>query len=85
MAFVEAGQGTIGTPLDMIALWCVHYDPDENKYTANARKLMSLGGGLFVFLVLLVTVPYWFLRNTTAVSKDNLSQSSSVDSTENQS
>ena len=85
MAFVEAGEGTIGTPLDMIALWCVHYDPNENKYTASARKLMSLGGGVFVLLVLLVTVPYWFFRSSTANPKSNLSQSSSVDSTENQS
>ena len=85
MAFIEAGQGTIGTPLDMIALWCVHYDPDENKYTASARKLMSLGGGAFVLLVLLVTVPYWLIRSASADSKDNLIQTSTVDSTENQS
>jgi protein SCO1/2 len=84
MAFVEAGQGTIGTPLDMIALWCVHYDPDENKYTASARKLMSLGGGFFVLLVLLVTVPYWLMRNSVLNSKNNLIQTSTVDSTENQ-
>lgn len=84
MAFVEAGQGTIGTPLDMIALWCVHYDPSENKYTANARKLMSLGGGFFVLLVLLVTVPYWLMRNSAVNSKVNLIQTSTVDSTENQ-
>ncbi|MCE2809302.1 MAG: hypothetical protein LW850_02755 [Planctomycetaceae bacterium] len=85
MAFIEAGQGTIGTPLDMIALWCVHYDPDENKYTASARKLMSLGGGAFVLLVLLVTVPYWLIRSAAADAKDNLIQTSTVDSTENQS
>ena len=73
MAFVEAGEGRIGTPLDMIALWCVHYDPDENKYTASARRLMSVGGGLFVIAVLLVTVPYWLFRGkaTTATHDPN--------------
>jgi protein SCO1/2 len=65
MAFVEAGEGRIGTPLDMIALWCVHYDPDENKYTASARRLMSLGAGVFVVAVLLITVPYWIFRANT--------------------
>ena len=65
MAFVEAGEGRIGTPLDMIALWCVHYDPDENKYTASARRLMSLGAGVFVVAVLLITVPYWIFYSHT--------------------
>lgn len=65
MAFVEAGEGRIGTPLDMIALWCVHYDPDENKYTASARRLMSLGAGVFVIAVLLITVPYWIFYSHT--------------------
>jgi protein SCO1/2 len=66
MAFIEAGEGRIGTPLDMIALWCVHYDPNENKYTTSARKLMTFGGGVFVVLVLLGTVPYWIRRRTPA-------------------
>lgn len=83
MALVEAGEGKIGTPLDMIALWCVHYDPDENKYSASARRLMSLGGGLFVALVLLVTVPYWILRGTTAYT-NNHPDSNSFDSNKEQ-
>jgi len=84
MALVEAGEGKIGTPLDMIALWCVHYDPDENKYSANARRLMSLGGGLFVALVLLVTVPYWILCGTTANTNDPSDSNSSFDSNKEQ-
>jgi protein SCO1/2 len=76
MAFVEAGEGRIGTPLDMIALWCVHYDPDENKYTASARRLMSLGAGVFVVAVLLITVPYWiFYSNARSpIQPDSISQ-----------
>jgi protein SCO1/2 len=81
MAFVEAGEGRIGTPLDMIALWCVHYDPDENKYTASARRLMSLGGGLFVIAVLLVTVPYWFYRSKANSSTQESNSNPSVDTT----
>lgn len=84
MAFVEAGEGRIGTPLDMIALWCVHYDPDENKYSASARRLMSLGGGAFVALVLLITVPYWLLRGSSAANLSNTDSISSVDSIKEQ-
>jgi protein SCO1/2 len=76
MAFVEAGEGRIGTPLDMIALWCVHYDPDENKYTASARRLMSLGAGVFVVAVLLITVPYWIFYSNTKppIQTDSITQ-----------
>lgn len=83
MAFVEAGEGRIGTPLDMIALWCVHYDPDENKYTASARRLMSLGAGVFVVAVLLITVPYWILHSQIKppVQPDSISQVDSRDQT----
>lgn len=84
MALVEAGEGRIGTPLDMIALWCVHYDPDENKYSASARRLMSLGGGLFVALVLLITVPYWLLRTSAGYHSNTSDSTSSVDSTKDQ-
>ena len=79
MAFVEAGEGRIGTPLDMIALWCVHYDPNENKYSANARKLMSIGAGFFVAVVLLATVPYWLFRGSPAKSINDSTPNSSDD------
>jgi protein SCO1/2 len=83
MAFVEAGEGRIGTPLDMIALWCVHYDPDENKYTASARRLMSLGAGLFVVAVLLITVPYWFFysNSKSTIQPDSIPPVDSRDQT----
>lgn len=83
MAFVEAGEGRIGTPLDMIALWCVHYDPDENKYTASARRLMSLGAGVFVVAVLLITVPYWIFHSNarSPIQPDLITQVDSGDQT----
>ncbi len=66
MAFVEAGQGQIGSPLDMIALWCSHYDANENRYSANARRLMSIGAGVFVTLGLFVSLPFWLARRKSA-------------------
>lgn len=62
MALIEAGQGQIGSPLDMIALWCSHYDANENRYSANARRLMSIGAGLFVTLGLFISLPFWLAR-----------------------
>jgi len=66
MAFVEAGQGQIGSPLDMIALWCSHYDANENRYSANARRLMSIGAGVFVTLGLFVSLPFWLAKRNSA-------------------
>ncbi len=51
MALVEAGQGTIGTPLDRFILWCHQYDPTEGSYTLLAFRLMQVGGAITVVLL----------------------------------
>ncbi|MCZ6612603.1 MAG: SCO family protein [Planctomycetota bacterium] len=51
-AIVEASAGTIGSPWDRILLWCSTYDPSAGKYVVAARKVMAIGGGLTVLLVL---------------------------------
>jgi protein SCO1/2 len=63
MATVEAGEGRVGSPMDMIALWCVHYDPLENRYSASARRLMSFAGAFFVVAGLVASVPFWVRRH----------------------
>ena len=44
MALVEAGEGTIGTPLDRFILWCHQYDPLAGSYSLFAMRLMQIGG-----------------------------------------
>ena len=57
-ALVEASQGTVGSAVDQILMFCYQYDPDSNSYVIHATNLMKLGGiltllvigiGLFVF------------------------------------
>jgi len=57
-ALVEASEGTVGTAVDQILMFCYQYDPDSNSYVIHATNLMKLGGiltlmvigiGLFVF------------------------------------
>lgn len=57
-ALVEASSGTVGNPVDQIAMYCFQFDPEENTYTADAFNLMRIGSvamvlvlgiGLFVF------------------------------------
>ena len=77
MAFVEAGQGRVGSPLDMIALWCAHYDANENRYSTSARRLMSLGAGLFVTLGAVASLPFWLARRSQSQNKNRLAASGS--------
>lgn len=62
MAALEAGEGRIGSSLDMIALWCVHYNPMENRYSASARRLLAVSAGFFVVVGLVASIPFWFAK-----------------------
>ena len=59
MALVEAGEGTIGSSLDAFVLWCYHYDANENRYSANAKTLLSITAGLFLTIGLIASLPFW--------------------------
>lgn len=50
-ALVEAGEGTVGSPLDQVILYCFQYDPSANSYVPHAINIMKLGGLLTMLLV----------------------------------
>lgn len=50
-AVVEASNGTVGSAVDRVLLYCYQYDPDANSYVLHATNLMKLGG-LLTLLVL---------------------------------
>ncbi len=59
MALVEGGEGKIGSYLDAFVLRCYHYDANENRYSANARTLLSITAGLFVTIGVISSLPFW--------------------------
>lgn len=59
MAIVESSQGTVGSIVDELLLYCYHYDPATGRYGAIAMNLVRLGGA--VTLVLLVGF-IWLMR-----------------------
>ena len=61
-ALVEAGDGTVGSPVDQIILWCFSYDPTSNSYVPQAWKIMRLAGAATVGLMLACLAPYWVGR-----------------------
>lgn len=48
LGLIEASQGTIGTPVDQVLLYCFHYDPATGKYGLVIMNVLRLGGILTV-------------------------------------
>ena len=61
-ALVEAGEGTVGTPVDQFILWCFSYDPTSNSYVPQAWKIMRIGAAATVLLMLACLAPFWIGR-----------------------
>lgn len=68
-ALIEAGEGTVGTPVDQLVLWCFSFDPSRNSYVPQAWKIMRLGGAATVLLMLACLAPYWFGHKRTPSSE----------------
>ena len=43
LAILEAGQGKVGSPVELFILRCFSYDPDRNSYVLGAWRLMRFG------------------------------------------
>jgi protein SCO1/2 len=82
MALVEAGEGRIGSTLDAFVLWCSHYDANENRYSASARRLLSVFAGIFLTMGLTAMVPFWLTgRKEKALAKDKSAQGEAISPT----
>lgn len=60
MALNEATEGKIGSLMEKVALFCYQYDPHQSKYTLAAFRIVQLGGGLMVLILILWLGPVWF-------------------------
>ena len=50
-ALVEASDGTVGTTVDRLLLYCLQYDPNAGSYVLHAQNAMKLGGLLTVLVL----------------------------------
>jgi protein SCO1/2 len=57
LALVDASDGAIGGIADLFFTTCFHYDESRGKYAPIAKRLMGLGGAVFLvgFASLLIT------------------------------
>ena len=63
LAISEAGKGILNESVsDSFLQMCYMYDPEANRYSADARSAMALGGGAFLLMLVGLTAPFWFGR-----------------------
>ena len=58
-ALVEASEGTVGSAIDQILMYCFQYDPDSNSYVIHATNLMKFGGMLTLIVLGLGLFVFW--------------------------
>lgn len=58
-AVIEAGQGTVGSPIDQVLLFCFVFDPDRGGYVLYAANAMRVGGLLTLVLLLGALLLFW--------------------------
>lgn len=81
LAIAEAGKGKLNESIsDSFIQMCYMYDPEANRYSADARSAMALGGGAFVLMLVGLTAPFWFGRGA---AKAPIAKSEGLHSTEN--
>lgn len=60
-ALNDASEGKLSSSIgDTFVQMCYSFDPDANRYTADARRLLSFSAGAFVLLLVGFTAPFWF-------------------------
>jgi protein SCO1/2 len=81
-ALNDAGEGKLATSLsDTFVQMCYSYDPLANRYTADARRLLSFAAGAFSLMLIGFTAPFWFSsKNKTVAPPANESTSLPGDS-----
>jgi protein SCO1 len=58
-ALVEASEGTVGTTLDRVILFCLYFDPSKQTYVIHPMNVMKLGGLLTMFLLGSMLFVFW--------------------------
>jgi protein SCO1 len=53
LGLIEAGDGTVGSAVDQVLLYCLHYDPATGKYSVAILNLVRIGGVLTVLAIVL--------------------------------
>ena len=58
-ALVETSEGSVGTMLDRVFLFCFQFDPTANSYALHATNAMKIGGLLTVLALMATLFVLW--------------------------
>jgi protein SCO1 len=58
-AVVEAGEGTVGSAMDQLLLYCFMWDGERGGYVLHATNAMKVGGLLTLFALLTTLLIFW--------------------------
>ncbi len=59
LALLEAAEGKIGTTVDRILMFCMHFDPTRGSYTLAAWRIMQIGAALTLAVFGVVLGTWW--------------------------
>ncbi len=66
LSLVEAAEGRIGSAMDLILLYCLHYDSSRGRYGPAAMNLMRAGGALTLVVLGGILSVYWLRERRKA-------------------
>lgn len=68
LAVAEAAEGKLARSLaETFVQLCYYYDPDANRYSASAKRILAIAGGTFAIMLLGCLAPFWFSSRSKAV------------------
>ncbi|MCB0355693.1 MAG: SCO family protein [Bdellovibrionales bacterium] len=59
LALLEASNGKIGSIVDQVIMYCFQFDPQKNKYTLYAWRVMQIGGLVMLIVLAIFLAPMW--------------------------
>lgn len=60
MSMLEASNGSIGSYVEQVMMFCFVFDPKKNKYTLYAWNMMRIGAVMMVLLLAIFLLPVWW-------------------------
>jgi protein SCO1/2 len=67
---LEAAEGSIGSTLDQLILYCYHYDPTNRRYSPVAMNIMRVGGGATALILGIALGGMWLREWRRKTKKD---------------
>ena len=69
LSLLDAGQGTIGSMVEQVLMFCFQFNPTKNKYTIYSWNIMRIGAILMLLLLVVILVPLWLREKAKSRSR----------------